>query len=65
VPEIGEVAWRDTFFFELGHLLEAIAARGDVGPIGATFEDGFRASVVCDAILRSAQRGTREAIDFR
>jgi predicted dehydrogenase len=65
VPETGDVAWRDTFAFELGHLLQAIAAEGAVGPIGATFEDGFRASVVCDAILRSAKSGTREAIDFR
>ena len=39
---------------ELQHLLAAIAQDGEVGPHGADFEDGYRAAVVCDAIVRSA-----------
>ena len=36
--------------------------RGAVAPHGATFEDGYRAAEVCDAILRSAESGRRETI---
>ena len=65
MPETGDVGWRDTFVFKLGHLLETIASGGDVGPVGATFENGFRASLVCDAILGAPQSGVRDAIGFR
>jgi predicted dehydrogenase len=59
------VGWGDTFVHELHHLLEAIAADGEVGPYGATFEDGYRAAEVCDAIVRSGRDGRREAIAYR
>ena len=36
-----------------------------VGPHGATFEDGYRTAEVCDAILRSAKSGRREAVQSR
>jgi hypothetical protein len=36
-----------------------------VAPHGATFEDGYRAAEVCDAILRSAQSGARETVRYR
>ena len=38
----------------------AIAGEAAVAPHGATFEDGYRAAEVCDAILRSAERGQNE-----
>ena len=37
-------------------------ATRDVAPHGATFEDGYRAAEVCDAIVRSGESGRREAI---
>ena len=48
----------------------ALAAELEVGPArcpphGATFEDGYRAAEICDAMLRSAQTGAREAIEYR
>jgi hypothetical protein len=36
-----------------------------VAPHGADFEDGYRCAEVCDAILRSAATGMREAVDYR
>jgi predicted dehydrogenase len=54
------IGWEDTFVCELHHLLTAIAEDTDVAPHGATFEDGYRAAEVCDAILRSAESGQRE-----
>jgi predicted dehydrogenase len=38
---------------------------GDVAPYSATFEDGYRAAEVCDAILRSAETGEREHVQYR
>ena len=59
------IGWEHTFVHELAHLLDAIANESEVGPHGATFEDGYRASEVCDAILRSAASGRREAVSYR
>jgi predicted dehydrogenase len=51
------IGWEHTFVHELEHLLDAIVNNKDVGPDGATFEDGYRASVICDAVLNSASNG--------
>ena len=59
------IGWGDTFVHELHHFLDAIANDTDVAPYGATFEDGYRAAEICDAIVRSGQSGTREEIRFR
>jgi predicted dehydrogenase len=59
------IGWEHTFVHEIHHLLAAIRDDADVGPHGATFEDGYRAAEVCDAILRSAQSGAREKVSYR
>jgi predicted dehydrogenase len=59
------VGWGETFVHELHHLLAAIADDGDVGPHGATFEDGYRAAEVCDAIVRSGADGRRQQVTYR
>jgi predicted dehydrogenase len=59
------IGWGDTFVHELHHLLCAIRDDGDVAPHGATFEDGYRAAEVCDAMVRSSESGAREPIRFR
>ena len=59
------IGWGDTFVHELHHVLAAIASHGDVAPHGATFEDGYRAAEVCDAIVRSGQSGRRESVVYR
>jgi predicted dehydrogenase len=64
-PE-GHVLGREhTFDHELHHLLRSIAEDTDVGPHGATFEDGYRAAEVCDAIVRASDRGRRERVSYR
>jgi len=30
----------------------------------ATFEDGYRTAVICDAMLRSAESGRKEEISY-
>jgi len=56
------IGWEHTFVHEIHHLLTAIAEDSDVAPYGATFEDGYRAAEVCDAILRSAESGERQPV---
>jgi predicted dehydrogenase len=59
------IGWGDTFVHELHHFLAAIAGDTDVAPHGATFEDGYRAAEVCDAIVRSGHSGRRESVEYR
>ena len=57
------VGWGDTFVHELHHFLGAVAGEHGVAPYGADFEDGYRASEVCDAIVRSGEAGqTRDGL---
>ena len=60
------IGWEHTFVHELHHLLRAIARRRRRRARTApTFEDGYRAAEVCDAIVRSAQTGAREHVAYR
>jgi predicted dehydrogenase len=60
------IGWEHTFIHEIHHLLAAIAGEDEVAPYGATFEDGYRAAVVCDAIVRSSSgSGAREPVEYR
>jgi predicted dehydrogenase len=59
------IGWEHTFVHEIHHLLDAIANGREVGPHGASFEDGYRAAEVCDAVLRSAETGRREQLRYR
>jgi predicted dehydrogenase len=59
------IGWGDTFVHEVHHLLQAIAEDTDVAPYGATFEDGYRAVEVCDAIVSSSESGSRVTVPYR
>jgi predicted dehydrogenase len=59
------IGWEHTFVHELHHLLSAIRDDSEVRPLGADFEDGYRAAEVCDAILRSGETGERQQIAYR
>jgi predicted dehydrogenase len=62
-PQGHIIGWEHTFVHELAHFLDAIANGAPVAPHGATFEDGYRAAVICDAILESAR--TRRQVDIK
>lgn len=63
-PQGHIIGWEHTFIHEIAHLLEAIVKDTDVAPYGATFEDGYRNAVICDAILDSAREGRRLEIVY-
>jgi len=53
------IGWEHTFVHEIYHLLDCIINDKEVGPIGATFEDGFNACVVADAMVESSETGKK------
>ncbi|KPK06373.1 MAG: dehydrogenase [Anaerolineae bacterium SG8_19] len=57
------IGWEHTFIHEITHLLDSIVNDREVGPHGATFVDGYKAAVICDAIVESAE--TRRQIDIK
>lgn len=58
------IGWEHTFVHEIEHFLSAIVNNTDVAPYGATFVDGYRAAVVCDAIIQSSREGKRVDIKY-
>ena len=58
------IGWEHTFVHEFAQLFEAIVGGGSVAPYGATFEDGYRAAVVCDAIATSSRERTYVEISY-
>jgi predicted dehydrogenase len=53
------IGWEQTFVHQLHRFLTAVAGEGQVGPDGATFEDGYRCAVACDLLDRAAREGRR------
>ena len=53
------IGWEHTFVHEIYHLLDCIVNDRQVGPEGATFEDGYQACVVADAMVESSETGRR------
>jgi predicted dehydrogenase len=58
------LGWEHAHVNEIYHFVEAVVGRHDVAPYGATFEDGYRAAVVADAIAESARTGRRIPIRY-
>ncbi len=58
------IGWEHTFIHEIAHLLDAIANHNEIAPYGATFEDGYKNAVICDAILESANTGRHIDIHY-
>ena len=53
-PQGHIIGWEHTFIHEINHFLDCIVNNREVGPHGATFEDGYKAAVIADAIIESA-----------
>jgi predicted dehydrogenase len=56
------IGWGDSFVHQARHFLGAIADAWPVAPDAATFHDGYRCALVCDAILMAAETGERQPI---
>ena len=51
------IGWEHSFVGEVNHLLTAIVRGEPIAPYGASFEDGYRALAVAEAVLESAETG--------
>jgi predicted dehydrogenase len=60
-PQGHMIGWEHSFVHELTHFLDCIVNDKDVAPLGATFEDGYRADCVVAAIQESA--ATKRHVD--
>ncbi len=58
------IGWEHSFVHEFHHYFDAIVNDKSVAPYGATFEDGYRNAVICDAIVQSAQSGRMVDIKY-
>ncbi len=58
------IGWEHTFVHEIAHLLDCIVNDKDVAPYGATFLDGYRNAVICDAIVQAAKEERKVAIRY-
>ncbi len=63
-PQGHMIGWEHTFIHEITHMLDCIVNDKPVSPIGADFEDGYRADVVAAAVLDSANKGRRVACKY-
>jgi predicted dehydrogenase len=63
-PQGHIIGWEHSFVHELKHFFDCVTTGRSVGPEGADFEDGYRASVVADAIVQSANSGRRVDIAY-
>ena len=61
-PQGHMIGWEHTFVHEITHMLDCIVNDKEVGPHGATFLDGYKAAVVCDAIAESSD--SRRHVDI-
>jgi predicted dehydrogenase len=57
------IGWEHAFVHEFHHFFDAIVNHKEVAPYGATFVDGYRNAVICDAIVASGQSG--RAVDIK
>jgi predicted dehydrogenase len=55
-PQGHIIGWEHSFVHEFTHFLDCIVNNKSVAPLAATFEDGYRNNVICDAIAESAKK---------
>lgn len=58
------IGWENTFVHMAYHLCNAIITDAPLAPEVATFEDGYKAAVICDAIRQSAISGKTVTIGY-
>jgi len=46
------------------NIVNAVINGAKLEPMVATFEDGYKAAVICDAIAKSAESEKKEPIDY-
>jgi predicted dehydrogenase len=63
-PQGHNIGWEHGQIIEKFHFLDAVANGKPLNPCNATFEDGYRAAVIIDAMRQSSRTGQRTPIRF-
>ena len=63
-PHGHTIGWGDTFVHTAFNIINAVINDVKLEPMIATFEDGYKAAVICDAILKSAETGKKTKITY-
>jgi predicted dehydrogenase len=63
-PQGHILGWENTFVHQAYHIVDAAVNGTELSPYVATFEDGYRAAVVCDAIIKATETGRRQEIVY-
>jgi len=58
------IGWEHTFVHTAYNIVDAVINNKKLEPMAATFVDGYKAAVICDAILKSVKSGRKEEIIF-
>ncbi len=58
------IGWENIFVHEVYNIIEAVVNNKPLEPYVATFEDGYKAAVICDAMLQSAKSERKEKIKY-
>ncbi len=53
------IGWEHSFVHQVDRLMRAVVLDEPIAPYGATFEDGYRALAVADAVLEAADTGKK------
>ena len=56
------IGWESSHFYQLFHFVDAVVNNKPVGPLGATFYDGFRVQLVMEAIKESSRKDKKVEI---
>ncbi len=59
------IGWVECFVHQMNHFLSAVEGDHKVGPLAATFEDGYRTAEIGDTMIKSWKSGKREKVDYR
>ncbi|MBM3703217.1 MAG: Gfo/Idh/MocA family oxidoreductase, partial [Actinobacteria bacterium] len=58
------IGWENTFVHTAYNIVNAVVNNVKLEPMVATFEDGYKAAVICDAMLQSAKSERKEKIEY-
>ncbi|MGM0367497.1 MAG: Gfo/Idh/MocA family protein [Actinomycetota bacterium] len=58
------IGWENTFVHTAYNIVDAVINDKQLEPMVATFEDGYKNAVICDAILKSAKSEKKEKIVY-
>ncbi|MCL6088529.1 MAG: Gfo/Idh/MocA family oxidoreductase [Actinobacteria bacterium] len=58
------IGWENTFVHIVYNMIEAVMKNKPLEPYIATFEDGYRNNVICDAIAESSETGKKVLCKF-